>query len=127
MGKSVIQNMNFEEVSFSNFDPIEVFCNQVAAEVLVPQNELLKMVKLKVSNKILSEACAYFRVSPEVIMRRLLTLNKISQQEYQTFRKDQQEKYKDNIQEPKGFPHYHTRLLNAYGEFFATYRFHCLL
>lgn len=123
LGESIIQNMNFEEVSFPNFDPIEVFCNQVAAEVLVPQNELLKMVKLKVSNKILSEACEYFRVSPEVIMRRLLTFNKISQREYQTFRKDQQKKYKDNIQEPKGFPHYHTRLLNASGEFFARTAF----
>lgn len=123
LGESIIQNMNFEEVSFPNFNPVEVFCNQVAAEVLVPQNELLRMVKLKVSNKILSEACAYFRVSPEVIMRRLLTLNKISKREYQTFRKDQQKKYKDNIQEPKGFPHYHTRLLNTYGEFFARTAF----
>ena len=123
LGESIIQNMDFEEVSFPNFDPIEVFCNQVAAEVLVPQNELLKIVKLKVSNKILSEACAYFRVSPEVIMRRLLTLNKISQREYQTFRKDLQKKYTDNKQEPKGFPHYHTRLLNTYGEFFARTAF----
>lgn len=123
LGESVIQNTGFEELSFTNLDPIEIFCNQVAAEVLVPQNELLKMVKLKTGNKILTEACAYFRVSPEVIMRRLLTLNKISQREYQTFRKDQQQKYKDTIQESKGFPQYHTRLLNAYGEFFARTAF----
>ena len=123
LGESIIQNTNFEEVSFPNFDPVEVFCNQVAAEVLVPQSELLKMVNLKVGQKILSEASAYFRVSPEVIMRRLLTLNKISQREYQKFRRDQQEKYMNTEQKPKGYPHFHYRLLNTSGEYFARTAF----
>ena len=41
LGESVIQNTGFEEVNTLNLDPIEVFCNQVAADFLVPESELL--------------------------------------------------------------------------------------
>ncbi len=36
LGESVIQNTGFEKASSSNLEPIEIFCNQVAAEVLAP-------------------------------------------------------------------------------------------
>ncbi len=121
LGKSIIQNMNFEDVSFSMFDPVEVFCNQVAAEFLVPEKELLRISEWGKGSKGLTETCSYFRVSQEMIMRRLLTLNKISLRRYQMFRNEQQRKYKDAKQE--GFPHYHTRLLNTSGELFARSAF----
>ena len=123
LGESIIQNMNYEDVSFQNVDPVEVFCNQVAAEVLVPEKELLKVVDHPFNSKLLTEASHYFRVSTEVIMRRLLTLKKITNQKYQKFRLEQEKEYNDTNQKPKGFPHYHTRLLNAFGEFFARTAF----
>ncbi len=123
LGESIIQNMNYEDVSFQNVDPVEVFCNQVAAEVLVPEKELLTIVDRPFSSKLITEASQYFRVSTEVIMRRLLTLKKITKRKYQTFRIEQHNKYNETNQKPKGFPHYHTRLLNSSGEFFARTAF----
>ena len=56
LGESVIQNIGFEEVATPNLDPIEVFCNQVAAEILVPENELLEMVNLEMLEEDLPES-----------------------------------------------------------------------
>ena len=47
IGESVIQNTDFEATPPSNLDPIEVFCNQVAAEVLVPEDELLETINVE--------------------------------------------------------------------------------
>ena len=123
LGESIIQNMNYEDVSFQNVDPVEVFCNQVAAEVLVPEKELTTLMDRPFSSTLLSEASQYFCVSTEVIMRRLLSLKKITKRKYQLFRMEQQKKYNETSQKPKGFPQYHTRLLNTFGELFARTAF----
>ncbi len=123
LGESIIQNMNYEDVNFQNVDPVEVFCNQVAAEVLVPEKELITFMDRPFSSVLVSEASQYFRVSTEVIMRRLLSLKKITKQKYQVFRMEQQKKYNETSQKPKGFPQYHTRLLNTSGELFARTAF----
>ena len=63
-------------------DPIEVFYNQVAAEALVPENELLGIVNLETLQEDLPGTSKFFHVSSEVIMRRLLTLGIISRRNY---------------------------------------------
>ena len=123
LGESVIQNAGFEEVNVQNLDPIEVFCNQVAAEVLVPENELLEIVNLETLQEDLPETSKFFRVSPEVIMRRLLTLGKISRRNYQTYRNLQLAKYKNTLARTGGAAPYHNRLLNTAGEYFARTAF----
>ena len=123
LGESSIQNTGYEEINPSNLDPIEIFCNKVAAEVLVPQNELLETVTLKMLEEDLSKISKHFHVSPEVIMRRLLTLEKISQRKYQTFRNNQLEKYRDVQARSGGAVPYPNRLLNTSGEYFARTAF----
>ena len=123
LGESVIQNTNFEEANSPNLDTIEVFCNQVAAEVLVPENELLEVIKLQMPEKELSRISKHFHVNPEVIMRRLLTLDRISQQHYERYRKFQQKKYKGKSKSSGGIRSYHNRLLNTSGEHFARTAF----
>ena len=123
LGESVIQNTNFEEVNSPNLDPIEVFCNQVAAEVLVPENELLETVNLEMLHEDLPGTSKFFHVSPEVIMRRLSTLGRILPQYYETYRKFQQEKYKGKSKPSGGVRPYHNRLLNTSGEYFARTAF----
>ena len=123
LGESVIQNTGFEEVNTPNLDPIEVFCNQVAADVLVPENELLELVALQTLEEDLPRISKFFHVSPEVIMRRLLTLRKISQRNYQMYRNRQLAKYKEAPAGPGGAAPYHNRLLNASGEHFARIAF----
>ncbi len=122
LGESVIQNTNFEEVTPSNLHPIEVFCNGVAAEVLVPEDELLALINLETLQEDLPQISKHFHVSPEVIMRRLLTLGKISTQNYQTYRDSQLAKYQEAPAGTGGAP-YHNRLLNTSGEYFARTAF----
>lgn len=123
LGESVIQNAGFEEVNSQDLDPIEVFCNQVAAEVLVPENELLEIVNLETLQEYLPETSKFFHVNPEVIMRRLLTLGKISQRKYQMYRNRQLAKYEDTPARTGGAAPYHNRLLNTSGEHFARTAF----
>ena len=123
IGKSIIQNTGFRGIENPSLNQTEVFCNQVAAEVLVPENELLEIVKLHTLDKELSGISKYFHVSPETIMRRLLTLGKVSQRHYEMYRKIQQERYKERSDKTGGIRPYHNRLLNASGEYFARTAF----
>ena len=123
LGESVIQNTGFEEVNTPNLDPIEVFCNQVAADVLVPENELLEIVNLEMPEEDLPGISKFFHVSPEVIMRRLLTLGKISRLNYQMYRNHQLSKYRNAPIQKGGAAPYHNRLLNTSGEHFARTAF----
>ena len=123
LGESVIQNTGFEKASSSNLEPIEIFCNEVAAEVLVPRNELLEMVTSRAIEEELPKISKHFHVSSEVIMRRLLTLKKISDEKYKTYRNSQLEKYKGTRGKSGGPVLYHNRLLNTYGEHFARTAF----
>ena len=123
LGESGIQNTNFEEANSPNLDPIEVFCNQVAAEVLVPENELLEIINLGTLQEDLPGTSKFFHVSPEVIMRRLLTLGIISRRNYQTYRNRQLAKHRDAPGRSGGAAPYHNRLLNTSGEHFARTAF----
>ncbi len=123
LGESVIQNTDFEEENTPNLDPIEVFCNQVAAEVLVPENELLETVNLEILEEDLPRISKFFHVSPEVIMRRLLTLRKISRRNYYMYRNRQLAMYRNAPARTGGAAPYHNRLLNTSGEYFARTAF----
>ena len=121
LGHSAIQNTNLEEVNTPNLKKIEVFCNYVAGEVLVPKEELLSIINMETLEEDLPEIRKHFQASSEVIMRRLLIHDKISNRRYQEFRKEQQKKY--NQQNNKYGPPPHTRLLNVSGELFARTAF----
>ena len=123
LGESVIQNTDFEEENTPNLDPIEVFCNQVAADVLVPENELLETVNLEILEEDLPRISKFFHVNPEVIMRRLLTLRKISRRNYYMYRNRQLAMYRNAPARTGGAAPYHNRLLNTSGEYFARTAF----
>ena len=122
LGKSVIQNTELREDRPPD-NPIEAFCNEVAAGVLVPTDELSAIVNLHTLETGLPELSKHFRVSPEVIMRRLLALRYISLKDYQAYRNDLLEKYQDSSAPTGGGAPYHNRLLNASGEHFARTAF----
>jgi Zn-dependent peptidase ImmA (M78 family) len=88
---------NFKYHNQELFDPIEVYCNQVSAEVLVPSKYLNANPIVSSHNQeedfwtkhelaTLSQA---FCVSQEVVLRRLLTLGKTTPSFYQEFRDSQ--------------------------------------
>ena len=123
LGKSIIQNTGFEKMNSSRLNQIEVFCNHVAGEVLVPENELIDIIDSETYERDLSKISKHFHVNPEVIMRRLLILKKISRNKYQTYRRNQQKKHRGNSSKSGGAVPYHNRLLNTSGEYFARTAF----
>ena len=121
LGKSVIQNTELKEDRPQD-NPIEVFCNEVAAGVLVPTDALsaiVKPYKRTDLTQLSTRLSKHFRVGPEVIMGRLLALGYIPPRKYQSYRRNQQKKHRAS-----GRPTpYHNRLLNAAGEHFARIAF----
>ena len=83
---------NFRYSNMADYDRIEIFCNQVAAEILVPEELLLRNSILIEKRNInwskdeIKNLSRLFCVSEEVIFRRLLTLGRTTQLEYQNFR-----------------------------------------
>ena len=123
LGKSVIQNTGYSDMRKPTLNDTEVFCNMVAGEVLVPEVELLEKIDIKTLKEDIPKISKHFRVSSEVIMRRLLILKKITQQNYYAYRKMLIRKYTDAQNDTVGGAPYYRRLLNASGEFYARSAF----
>jgi Zn-dependent peptidase ImmA (M78 family) len=87
-------------VSKNDSESIEIFCNQIAGSVLVPKDELLKneVVRYHGQNPEwgddeLSTLSRKFWVSWEVVLRRLLVLNKTTRGFYRTWREGRPDRY----------------------------------
>ena len=63
-------------------DPIEILCDKVAAEFLVPENSFNEVW---IKNPSISYASRYFRVSEIVIARRALDTGKLTRQQFFAF------------------------------------------
>ena len=81
-----ISNLNLPRKVRSQDERTEVFCNAVAAEILVPRrdfkNKLVRIKALSVDDVIV-RASQHYAVSRDVIARRLLDLKYISQDQYE--------------------------------------------
>ncbi|MEO1785176.1 ImmA/IrrE family metallo-endopeptidase [Thermodesulfobium sp. 4217-1] len=68
-------------------DDIEQFCNKCAAEFLVPEQDLLKELKNKrnIENQDVEDLAKVFKVSSLVIIRRLLDISVINQDDFYNF------------------------------------------
>lgn len=84
IGKSGISNPNPKKRSTDENNTIERFCNQVAAELLVPHVEFLKRWRDAdtVENNVRA-LVRHFRVSTHVILRQAFERDKISRQGYE--------------------------------------------
>jgi Zn-dependent peptidase ImmA (M78 family) len=101
---------------------LEVYCNAAAAEALVPSHLLLRHPKVvdnpdepDWSDNRLQALSNCFRVSREVILRRLLTLGKTTVSIYQKRREIFQEEYKELRKGEGGYMRYHKRILRNNG------------
>lgn len=88
--KSGIGSMSLNDRSKSAESTIEVFCNAFAGAILVPGDQLLSDAAVRVSSKSkpvsvndIVRLSNRFQSSQEVILRRLLTFDKITGQTYQ--------------------------------------------
>lgn len=84
---------NFRYSDRNLYDPVEVYCNQTAAEVLVPVHILLESLVVRSHNSHEAQWTAdelrklshRFCVSREVILRRLLTIGRTTNAFYQDY------------------------------------------
>lgn len=84
---------------------VEVFCNAVAGATLVPEDTLLSMVPTTHrdwSMDDLAPLARFFSVSKEVVLRRLLELDRATRQHYQAMRQEFEREYAQLRSRPAG-------------------------
>lgn len=103
VGKSGISNPGPKKRSADETNTIERFCNQVAAELLVPHAEFLKRWRNTdtVENNV-KTLVRYFRVSTHVILRQAFEQDRISRQEYEERIEAEEERFRLQQEEREG-------------------------
>ncbi|MGV9206360.1 MAG: ImmA/IrrE family metallo-endopeptidase, partial [Promethearchaeia archaeon] len=82
-----------KDLLLKTHDDIEIFCNYLAGEILVPEKYLMDEDLVKSHTNVhwqlndIEELSRKYKVSKEVILRRLLILNKATKEEYKEFKK----------------------------------------
>ena len=105
---------------------VEVYCNRVAAEMLVPEESLLRRVTDRPdrtdewSDDELRELAGTFQVSREVILRRLLTMGFTSEAYYRQKRANMLAEYRSRSTTGGGFLPYYRRVLRDNGIAFTS-------
>lgn len=110
---------------------IEVLCNQFASDILLPGYELLNetLILENRDNKewtedTLREIAFIFKVSKEVVLRKLLDEGKTTQAFYVKTRNKWNEKYKNDLEKKQktqqGGPTYHVTNMSHLGKNFVT-------
>lgn len=109
---------------------IEIFCNQFASEVLLPADELLNDTIVlenkgkEWSDDSLQSIANVYKVSKEVILRKLLDLGKTTKTFYFNARNRWKKKYEDDKEEKKnkqdGGPTYHITNISHLGKNFVA-------
>jgi len=133
IAKSGISNeidIDFSENPKSKFHPVELFCNQVAANALMPR-ELITQFGTDLfdsNNKIFNQA-KELGISSFALLVRALNLNIITQSKYKTLKQDAQDEFekflekeklkKEKQKERKGGPDAYLLRLNKNGKLFT--------
>jgi Zn-dependent peptidase ImmA (M78 family) len=121
----------YSEELRENPNKIEVLCNKFASDILLPNDELINdiLVLENKNNKVWSEemlsAIAFsYKVSKEVVLRKLLDTGKTTQTFYTKTRIKWSELYKQDLAKKpktqKGGPSYHVTNLSHLGKNFVT-------
>jgi Zn-dependent peptidase ImmA (M78 family)/transcriptional regulator with XRE-family HTH domain len=79
IGQSAISN---PDETNAGTDAVESFCNKVAAEVLVPEEEFLKVWKDDTTDAVIAKIARWFWVSTLVILRRAHDAQRISKAQF---------------------------------------------
>lgn len=112
-GISNLNYLNFRENNQDTYDPIEVFCNRVAAEILMPHENIIESAKSsnEINKETIERIARKFGVSRLALSTRFLNLGLISKRSYNSLRSvfiDDWEKYlarqKKKLKDSKGYP-----------------------
>lgn len=116
VGVSGVSNL---DKTYVEQDGVEQFCNQVAAELLVPSAELLEQwTKVKFQNDWLQSLTKQFKVSSLVILRRLNDKRLISPSTFQELYQTEQKRFQGSTNEqPGGGDFYRTQVSRFSNQF----------
>ncbi|WP_413576194.1 ImmA/IrrE family metallo-endopeptidase [Bdellovibrio sp. HCB290] len=120
--KSGIGNMEPSYAKKDNFNIIEIYCNAFAAACLLPIEELasepgfLFIKNNKAEDTFLKSVAKKYQVSWDVVLRRLLTVGKISQSFFNSKRTELRELYDKQKKKENGFVDYITKMVSQNGE-----------
>jgi len=93
-----------------NAKRIEVFCNRFAAELLVPWSDFRRRIRGRQANdETIADLAGEYKVSREVILRRLLDQDLISQTDYEKRSARWRREYEDRPRTEKGGNYYATK------------------
>lgn len=117
-------NCNFAEIDVSDADQkVEAFCNRVAGEVLVPRDAIEndQDVQQASSTTIWSDdrliaLARRFRVSTEVVLRRLLSLGRTNEAFYRAKRKEWIDVRAEKSEQTSGFMQWPNRTVRTLGQ-----------
>jgi Zn-dependent peptidase ImmA (M78 family) len=102
IGKSGISNIRLNDHKPQENLKIEYFCNEIAAELLVPKNELSIIYNPNVSISVnLSNLVRKFRVSRIVVLRRLFDIGFITEKDFFLFYDNEIKNFIDNKKKTK--------------------------
>lgn len=117
-----ISNGSLPEIS-TDEGRVEVFCNEVAACILVDRDMVQRYWKERPAerptNEVVARIAKEFSVSEEVIARTLLKQNKITQADYESLRRYYRERWEASKDQRKGFLKYGLKMVLANGRYFT--------
>ncbi len=115
VGESGVSNLNLPRRPAGEAQVVEVFCNAVAGEAIAPEAEVSKAWtdtagSVRELKDRVSHLSDYFKVSPVVVLRRLLSLRLISQRTYESLEaefdrdwRDARRKKMEQLEQKKDF------------------------
>lgn len=126
---------SFDLIDFRNsedmnkFDPIEVLCNRVTAEILMPKSSFASILKnyKTITSSVIEKIAKEIRVSSFALSVRMLNLNIISELQFNQFRKVFKEKYDEYLEiqankpKQKGGPSYYLLKIRKNSKAFTSY------
>lgn len=118
VGKGGVSNPDYELQHNLQDNPVEQFCNRVAADTLVPSHDFLSRWRSKdTSESNLDHLRKHYKVSAMVVLRQALDNNLITIPEYKTHYTKLVESIKDDPDKSGG--HFHRTLITRNGNMFT--------
>jgi Zn-dependent peptidase ImmA (M78 family) len=126
-GVSVDVCIDFREGQPTNIDPVELYCNEVAANALMPSGEIKERIRAGIASFSQVDALArQFRVSSLAMLYRLGNLSIISRRQLASFRKESDRQFQQYVakqeaaaQRRPGSPDYYILQLRRNGRAFS--------
>ena len=118
LGASALSNVGAES-GRQGYRPEEIWCNAVAAELLVPLDDLHKELRDEEPSAAVPRLARAFKVSPLVILRRLLDANRLDRPSFDSAWEQAYEQLKDKALAQSGGGNFYRTTLARVGARFA--------